>query len=844
MQESPQTTKLYRLGLILIAISYIIYLLKKNYFSGQDFFDSGSFFWLNYGICVFYFFAMLRHNYLQHSRVFRKLDARLFSNSLILFSISAHSLNTELTVFAPYVEWMSILLFLMHIAWLAFPYRHHLPPAAQYGLYMFCGLGLALSIYMTIYMLPIALLGIASCWFFGIPAHGVITIFYVTTFASYFFKSDTSTQLRQAYILGFSVAILFTCLYLFRWQQVDSHIERAQESWKTAYQQSIPPSLVLAQQLPKNYFTKKILMSHIQNPRGWASFDRLNINSTDVHDPLALMGQLVWGKLHIPPQDILKVLKSQYGEHHLAIRRLWRGDDLRTSKVESDIHIYPAYRIAYTQKTLHIHNGDESRRPRQQEALYSFHLPDGAVVTSLSLWVNGVERRSRLSTRSKADSAYVTIVGVERRDPALLHWQEGNRVTVSVFPCLPTEDRFFKVGMSMPLRMEGDRLVMEDFSFQGPPAGDAQEVMRVTFEGGIPAKPDLPFRLRKQEDGSFVYKGKYLENRSFSFEKPPIGKGSFSFNGKKISVSHFQPEAFSFHPKTVILDGNKAWTKRDWLRVWDRVKDKEVYAFLPQKTRLTRKNQLEAFSTLQKMAFSLIPLHEIAYPEKTLIISRSPKEGPILSELDDSPFASRLQHFQLERAEKPRLFNLGHQLSPYWQSLKAFQLLDYAEGSMDELEDLLAKNQFWVEPADAHQICLTDARMKLVMEVDSSEKASQEAPDHLFRLFAYNDLLRKIGRQYFDREALEDQWLRQAEEAFVVSPISSLIVLETDADYERMGIDENENSLDNADVPTKKANPGFGKLVGTSGAAPEPHEWALIVLVGWVAVWQLLKKRF
>lgn len=846
MPSSTPKHKLYISGLVLIAISYVVYLLKKNYFPGQDFFDSGSFFWINFIICVGYFLVVQVDNFALKPWRFRNIEERLYSNMLVLFSISAHSLNTELTVFAPYVEWLSVVLFIMHLAWLAFPYRHELPFFAQYFLYMFSGLGLAVSIYMTIYMLPIATIGFMTFWFFGIPAHGTVTIWYAVTFGSYPYKEMSRPTLRQAYILGFSLAILFSGMYLFRWQQVKSQIDQAQQSWATVYAESIPLHQVLAQRLPQTYFTKKILMSKIQNPRGWATLDRLNINVTDVHDPFALMGQMFFGKLNLSQNVALQVLKSQYGEHHIGIRRLWRGDNLRTTAVESDIHIYPAYRMAYAQKLLYIHNEDESKWPRQQEAIYTFYLPEGAVVTSLSLWVNGEERQSRLSTRSKADSAYVSIVGIERRDPALLHWQEGNRVTVTVFPCTVAEDRVFKIGLSMPLRLEGERLVLDDFSFQGPPPNNATEVMRVTFEGETPAKLDLPFRLRKQEDGSFVYKGKYLSNRSFSFSTPLLGKGSFTFKGKKVSVETFTPTPFSFSPETVILDGNKAWTKRDWIRVWNRVKDKEVFAFLPQKTEVTAQNHLKIFDKLHTFQFSLIPLHEIDAPTKTLIISRSPKDGPILSALDGTPFAKSLQRIQLEQPFKPKLFNLGHQLSPYWQSLKAFQLLDYAEGDMDELDDLLEKKQFWIEPADDQLVCLTDARMKLVMETDSSSNAQNEAPDHIFRLFAYNDLLRKIGRQYFDREALEDQWLRQAEEAFVVSPISSLIVLETDDDYDRFEIDENENSLNNVQGPKKvvKNTKNFGKLIGTSGAAPEPHEWALIVLVGLVAVWQVFKNKF
>ena len=46
---------------------------------------------------------------------------------------------------------------------------------------------------------------------------------------------------------------------------------------------------------------------------------------------------------------------------------------------------------------------EESRG--QKEAIYSFQLPEGSVATSLSLWVNGIERKGVLTTKEKAKEA-------------------------------------------------------------------------------------------------------------------------------------------------------------------------------------------------------------------------------------------------------------------------------------------------------------------------------------------------------------------------------------------------------------------------------------------------------
>ncbi|MCE3228908.1 MAG: hypothetical protein K0S32_3459, partial [Bacteroidetes bacterium] len=73
-------------------------------------------------------------------------------------------------------------------------------------------------------------------------------------------------------------------------------------------------------------------------------------------------------------------------------------------------------------------------------------------------------------------------------------------------------------------------------------------------------------------------------------------------------------------------------------------------------------------------------------------------------------------------------------------------------------------------------------------------------------------------KRYFEKEKYEEELFRETEEGYVVTPISSMIVLESKEDYDKMGIKENQNTVGNA-----------GILGG--GAVPEPHEWLLIILV-------------
>ena len=103
------------------------------------------------------------------------------------------------------------------------------------------------------------------------------------------------------------------------------------------------------------------------------------------------------------------------------------------------------------------------------------------------------------------------------------------------------------------------------------------------------------------------------------------------------------------------------------------------------------------------------------------------------------------------------------------------------------------------------------------------------APDHLARLFAYNNIMRKVGSTYFTKDYINDDLVAEASMAYVVSPVSSLVVLESAEDYERFDIKDNNETLRNA---ARKQ----------SGAVPEPHEWALIGLFGLLVMFVTLRK--
>jgi XrtN system VIT domain protein len=119
----------------------------------------------------------------------------------------------------------------------------------------------------------------------------------------------------------------------------------------------------------------------------------------------------------------------------------------------------------------------------------------------------------------------------------------------------------------------------------------------------------------------------------------------------------------------------------------------------------------------------------------------------------------------------------------------------------------------------------------LIAATDAPAPSTATAPDHLLRLFAYNDILRQVRGDYAKPEALREDLVAAARQAYVVTPLSSLVVLETQKDYDRFGITASKDSLKNASIHS-------------SGAVPEPHEWLLILTAVLVMAAFLVKSHF
>lgn len=832
-QKKTKSNGLYFAGLIGIVITFALYLLERTKLvnNAADFGES-FFFFINHAITIIYFLAIIINSFRKNRWKFMRMDKRYFINFVSIFSITAFTLNESITIFSRYVNWINIILIITFISLHLLIYINKIPKIFTIANYFLLGLASINTLYFSIYLLPYLPIGFIGAVFIGISLYLFAPICLLITIIYQFLKAKSNNTDIYVYIAGLIIPILVIASFLYKWQKTENQIHQAHATLITRPENKLPRWLLISQTLPNDAFTQKIISSNLIYDNveisNWSDFPSNSLNDNAEHDPLIIIAQIFFGKFSLSNDDCLRIIESQYDARHLTYRKLWSGNELATTSVLNNIRVFPDYRLAYVEKTISIRNNSRSRWS-QQEALYTFKLPEGSVASSLSLWINGKEEKSRLTTKQKADSAYTTIVGRERRDPALLHWQEGNTITVTVFPCTVKEERIFKIGFTIPLQKKGNQLILNKLVFEGPDFSKAKETSVVIFVSTNKLSVQLPNDFIYQEEGKYLYSGNYNEDMFITCNVPALSKNPFSFNNKSYSIKKLTKQKIEFDPHDIYFDVNKSWTEAEFNKVYAINKSKNVYVYYDKLIKLDDKNKNLWFTKLNKFNFSLFPFGEIKNVQNSLVISKSTGKSPNLQDIKETEFATTLKKFMANTNEKIKIFNIGNELSPYFKTLKEFGVFEMYKGNIKDLIKSSKQKEFYTCKKSENSVALEVSNCEIIMhETDAVSKA----PNHLMRLFAYNKILEQTGKNYFDKNfSYPDSLINMANEAYVVSPVSSLIVLETLHDYERFDIDNNKKSLLNASTKS-------------SGAIPEPHEWALIILTLSFVVFLSVKKPF
>lgn len=810
---------LFTLGLITLAVTVALFWLPFK-IEGRPL---QGVFVANFGLAILYLIAILFTGRLRRGRN----GLPPFFVFLLLSLVSAYSLNREIEIFHVSTNWLSILLVISSINYLAVFWYQQMPRWMKHLHAVLLCVSLSLFVYLSIYLIPQYLFSTVFFWVLLLPMHSFVPLLFVIYTVFWLRRiADSSRPMGITILSTLGTAAAGVVLYVVSWavqvNEINNYYNEAQEDKNG----TLPVWVKAAEKIPANPLTERILKTDTRfatikplrnNEELLWNFPMVRRNNEFRHDPLICIATAFGFRLEMPSDDRVKMLQAVFNERHQAEERLWSGDELYTEEVDSRINIWPQYRIAYTDMTIKVACRYEEMRWRpEQEAIYSFYLPEGSAVTALSLWIDGNESPGILTTKSKADSAYKTIVGREARDPSVLHWQEGNRVSVRVFPVLPGSFRRFRVGVSTPLQVNLGRMEYQSVAIEGPSQLMAKGPVAVQLFGW--AKDlEAPAGFKMSRDQAMRYNGRYENGWSISMNPSAMATGDvFNFNGQTYSVKPYQHQRAPFQPGKIYLDINKAWTYDDYEAALKLPGQYEFYvAENEQLVLVTEENRVRLFKSQHKRQFSLFPVHSIKVPDSALLITKGPEQSPNLNELKETKFLDELKTYLAPRP-RLRLFCIDGALQPYLRSLKEYRVFHYDQGSMNDCSLLLARKEFSMDIENEEQVVIDHSNM-MITRNEGSSTAKTKAPDHLMRLFAYNHVMQQAGAGLLNGETPADSLVAKAAEAHVVTPVSSLVVLESKADYDRFDIKASENSLHNAAVASK-------------GAVPEPHEWALIIL--------------
>jgi len=831
-KQHPLEDKIWISGLGFLGVSLLLFSLSAFNFIDKE--NAFGIFMFTYLLAVTYFFIQKSNRkYLKRSGFYHPT----FGHStllLVLSLVSAYTLNQAMFVFQDSTTWLSGYLIIAAMPYIFYQYYAYLPSALRLLFQAATGAGLVLWLYLSLYLIPIYHIGLLAALVLGISLHTFVPLLLFWFGIRIARKTWTSASDKIAFTTGIVVPLVITGFFLGQWYQTDKQITQQIQTLETEDQNHLPMWVRVSQQLEKNWVNQKLISSnliYVTNLGGsWGTRVR-GFDEIKKHDPLVAMASYLYGPTNLSEEEKIKVLEASYDGRHQAQEKLWSGENLHTSTIVTRARIFPDFRLSYTEQTIRIRNTTQARWQNEQEALYTFHLPEGAVVTSLSLWIAGHEEKGYLTTKSKADSAYKTIVGFERRDPSVVHWQEGNTVVVRVFPCTVAEERQFKVGVTAPLRQEKDKLIYENFYFEGPSSQKATETVYLQFNQA-PLALETNYALQQQPNQSYRYEGAYQPTTRLSFQAPPLSTAGFTFAGQTYFLSEIKPQYERFTPAAIYLDVNQSWTEAEWKAMYQRHATAKVYVYIDGFVQVTPQNQEKLFNLLKNLQFSLFPIYQLPKPAEALLITKSNLAGPNLQDLKGSDFAEHLITY-LQASPRLHIFNLSSDKSDYIRTLKELRAFIYDEGSPEKLTALLQKHQFLKDPEDAASVALAESQVKITATTSQGQVAGT-APDHLLRLFAYNNIMKKMSPNYFKPDVNSPELISEAATANVVSPVSSLVVLETQQDYKRFDITKSKDSLGNA---TAKA----------AGSVPEPHEWLLILLaviiIGYLLGKPYLKSR-
>ncbi|OYW53983.1 MAG: hypothetical protein B7Y80_00690 [Hyphomicrobium sp. 32-62-53] len=457
-----------------------------------------------------------------------------------------------------------------------------------------------------------------------------------------------------------------------------------------------------------------------------------------------------------------------------------------------------------------------------REARLSLMMPQDAVVSRATLWVNGEEREAAYAGRAEARKAYEQVAVQQRRDPLLVTTKGAGRVLAQAFPVPRDGTLKMKIGMTIALHADGSRA-----SF------------------ALPAIADRNFTIGSETSHAIWIESKApLTSSSPAFKSAPIANSGHRLEGTltDADLARLRPEVIieqnAVRPLAVAhINGAPEIEQR--LAPPSATPPTDPLIIVVDGSLRIRPHAAAINAALANIAPSRqVGLHIAAEP----LVSIAPAPW---SETHAARIRSALARhtFTGGQDNTPALIEALKTASTeanarlLWihgpQPLRFEATASLLEQSADRIGTMPAIDHYAIEPGPnelwpdapwawrarllpSHGDVATDLARILTSPAratigrPASTEASATAPrgsSHIVRLWAHDEILALMMK---DPEGNRTEATRLAADLRLVTPVSGAVVLETAAQYQAANL----NPVDKGTVPT----------------VPEPHEWALIIL--------------
>ncbi|OAD19592.1 inner membrane protein [Candidatus Thiomargarita nelsonii] len=531
--------------------------------------------------------------------------------------------------------------------------------------------------------------------------------------------------------------------------------------------------------------------------------------------------------LHQRPMNDFFNFDAEQGRN--AVGGRLKGLYLANSRLDGTIDAEAA--VSYTEWTLVFKNSSNWSREARAEII----LPPGAVVSRLTLWIEGEEREAAFAARGQVREAYQRIVR-RQRDPVLVTTRGSDRVLVQCFPVPVNGEMKIRLGITAPLVLENRKEGLLRLPYFSERNFSISKTIRhsVWFESKQALSAGALFEEQPKEN-LYAVRG-MLTDRALSNVKTVralrtetiVNAWSHDVGDKKTLVVQSLQEKPVQAPQRVIFVVDTSNNMRESMQaVADALEHlpdgmefmlllaaDEIKMFSDRVQKGNEMLYLQMDDWLKTVEYAggqdnipaLLKAWELAAkkPESMIVWIHGPVPVLLTS-------VEMLAQKWSRRPDNPILYEIqivngANRIIPKLEGIAAFRSIPRIGSPAHDLQQLFA---LWNGEAKRFSFI-----RKTVTELPEN---SHQTSTHLARLWAYEEVLKQIASK--ERQKA----VQIAARYQLVTPVSGAVVLENQAQYQEAGL----HPVDPSKVPT----------------IPEPEIWLLIGVVLLILMWVFWQSR-